>query len=80
MSVFTDLNFWSALSGFLGTVLIFFFGLPSKINEKGTGSLLLEQIDEKEIKKSKIYKKLGYSGLGLIGLSFLFQLINLINN
>lgn len=79
ISLLTSLNFWSAFCGLIGTIFIFFFGLPSQINQDGHGHLLLEQVDEKEIAKGKLYKKAGYFGLFLIFLSFLIQIINLIN-
>lgn len=76
-SLLSNLDFLSALSGLAGTVLIFFFGLPSRINEKGAICLALEQTDEKAVKDSKIYKKAGYLGLVLVALSFLIQLVKI---
>ena len=73
-----DLNFWSALSGLIGTILIFFFGLPPKVDPDGHIHLICEQEDEKEKIKGKKYKAISYIGLVLIGLSFLFQLLNTI--
>jgi hypothetical protein len=80
MKVLADLNFYSALSGLIGTVLIFFFGLPPKVDQEGNSYLLLEQGDEKELKKAKKYKFLSYLGLSLLGISFAFQLINIFSS
>lgn len=71
-----SLNFLSAIVGLAGTVLIFFYGLPSKINDDGHINLILEQINENEKNNSKRYKFYGYFGLVLIGLSFLLQIAN----
>jgi hypothetical protein len=76
-SILSNLNFWSALSGLIGTVLVFFYGLPSKINENGHSNLLLEQEDDNAKKNSKRYKVLSYFGLSLIALSFLIQIIGI---
>lgn len=68
-------SFWSALSGLTGAILVFFFGLPPRISEKGEVFLIAEQTDEKEKKKARLFKTLGYFGIALIALSFLLQLI-----
>ncbi len=73
-----NLNFWSALFGLSGTIIIFFFGLPPKIDSDGHIHLICEQEDENEKKKAKKYKTISYFGLSLIGCSFLFQLIGTI--
>lgn len=70
-----DLNFWSSVFGLLGTILIFFFGLPPRINEKGHINLILEQVDNDQIKKYKKYGILNYLGLFFLALSFLIQII-----
>ena len=46
-------NFWAAFIGLIGTVLIFFFVLPSRINPEGHIYLICEQVDEKEKRKQK---------------------------
>lgn len=72
-----NLNFWSAVCGLMGTVLVFFFGLPSAINKNGHINLILEQSAENEVKKYKAYKILSYLGLSLIAISFLIQIIHI---
>jgi len=54
---FLNIDFWSALSGFIGTLLIFFFGLPPKIDLEGHMYLILEQENKKDKRKRKKYKK-----------------------
>jgi hypothetical protein len=75
-----NLNFWSALSGLFGTVLIFFFGMPPRIDQEGHSFLLLEGDNESEKKKAKKYKLISYFGLIFIAISFLMQLVNVIFN
>jgi hypothetical protein len=79
-NLLSNLFFWSAISGLIGTILIFFYGLPSKINEDGHINLILEQEDKKAKENSKKYKIFSYFGLSLIALSFLIQIINIILN
>jgi hypothetical protein len=52
--------------------------LPPKVDPDGHIHLICEQEDEKEKIKGKKYKAISYIGLVLIGLSFLFQLLNTI--
>ncbi len=66
----------SPILGLIGSIIIFFFGLPPRVSKDGTISLILEQQDEAEAKKYRLYKKLSYFGIILIGLSFLVQIIN----
>ncbi len=73
-----NINFWAALCGLFGTILIFFFGLPPKVDPSGHINLICGQENEDEKKKGKKYKFLSYVGLTLLGLSFALQIINLI--
>lgn len=77
-SLLTDINFWSALCGFIGSIFIFFFGLPPKINSDGLIGLSLEQEDEDGKARGNIYKYLSYVGLSLLAFSFILQIIKLI--
>jgi len=74
-----NLYFFSALSGFIGTILIFFFGIPPKIDRDGHDNLICEGENKKEKKRYKIYKKISYFGVLLIAISFLIQLASSIN-
>jgi len=65
-----NVDFWSALSGFVGTVLIFFFGLPPKVDPEGHLNLILEQEDEEEKKIGRQYKRISYIGISLLSISF----------
>ena len=77
-SLLTNIKFWSALFGLAGALLIFFFGLPPKIDPKGHIHLILEQEDEKEKKEGRKYKKISYIGILLIAFSFLLQIVKLL--
>jgi len=46
----------SPLLGLSGTIILFFFGLPPRVSKDGTINLILEQQDEGEAKKYKLYK------------------------
>lgn len=73
-----DINFLSYTLGFIGTILIFFYGLPPKVDPDGHIHLILEQEDKLEKRKGKIYKKIGYLGIILIAISFLLQIVNVL--
>lgn len=75
--LFLNIDFWSALSGFVGAVLIFFFGLPPKVDPEGHIHLILEQESKEDKKKGRKYKKLSYVGILLLAISFLLQLIKI---
>jgi len=79
ISLLTNLNFWSAIFGLSGSILIFFFGLPPKIDPEGQCYIITGQIDEKEVKKGKIYKIISRIGITFISVSFLLQLIYIVS-
>ena len=60
---------------FAGAVIIFFFGLPSRVREGGEKYLLLEGEDKEEIEKGKKYRKISKLGLMLLATGFLLQLL-----
>ena len=72
-----NVDFWSALLGFLGSMLIFFFGLPPRVDPEGHIHLILEQTCREEIKKATKYKRASYVGICLLALSFLLQLLKI---
>jgi hypothetical protein len=76
--LFLNTDFWSALFGSIGALLVFFFGLPPKVDPEGYSYLLLEGEDEEEKRKAQRYKKISYAGVLLISTSFLLQLIKII--
>ncbi|MFA6608472.1 MAG: hypothetical protein WCT07_01005 [Candidatus Paceibacterota bacterium] len=77
-NLFFNIDFWGAFCGLLGTIIIFFFGLPPKVDVDGNNYLLLQKTDEKEKVRARKYKKLSYFGLLLIALSFLLQILKLL--
>jgi hypothetical protein len=58
----------------IGAVLLFKFGLPASIDREGRTHIIIEQVDDEEIKKGKFYDLWGRIGLGLLVLGFIFQL------
>lgn len=70
-----NLDFFSALSGLIGTILIFFFGIPPKVDKDGHINIICEQEDKGEKERYKIYKKISYFGVLLIAVSFFIQLL-----
>ena len=79
-NLLTNIDFWSATSGFIGTLMLFFFGLPPKLNPGGHINLISEQTNTREEKTYKLFQKLSYLALSLIALSFLLQIIRLVGN
>ncbi len=75
-NLLTNIDFWSAICGFIGTIMLFFFGLPPHLNKRGAGFLIL-RCDKKEAEKYKIFLALSYVALGLIAISFLLQIIRI---
>jgi len=76
--ILTNIIFWAAFSGLVGTLLIFFFGLPPKVDPEGHINIIAEQEDKKEKKKAKKYKIFSYIGISLLAFSFLLQLVSVI--
>ncbi len=79
LELMKNLDFWSAILGFIGSLLLFFFGLSPKLDTEGHQHLILEQIDEEEKKKALKYKQLGNLGMLLITISFLLQVFNILS-
>lgn len=74
------LNLISSISGFVGTILIFFFGIPRGIRTYG-GVIFCTKAESKEketklIKEEKSYILKSYAGLILIAISFFIQIIS----
>ena len=78
-SLLINIKFWAAFIGLIGTLLIFFFGLPPKIDPEGHIHLIAEQEDKEEKKKAKKYKLRSYIGISLLAFSFLLQLVSIVN-
>jgi hypothetical protein len=72
------LAYASPISGFIGTALIFFFGVPRQIDTGGLSFIALEEEDEEEKKKITKYKFYGNMGLFLIALGFFCQIVYLL--
>lgn len=77
---YTNLIFWSAVCGFVGSIFLYFFGLPPEVHSDGHINLVLEQIDESQIRLAAKYAWYGRLGLGLIALSFLLQIVDIMRH
>jgi hypothetical protein len=73
-----NIDFWSAISGFVGTLLTFYYGLPDEIHADGHGRLLLEPIDQSQIQLALVYWLLSHLGLVLLALSFGLQVFGVV--
>jgi len=70
MNILSNLVFWSAVCGFTGTILLYFFGLPPEVHSDGHINLVLEQVDESQIRLAAVYDWYSRLAIGLIALSF----------
>lgn len=61
--------------GFMGTLILFFFGVPIDINKNGSINLVIERTDKKIKTKYKVYKFLSWIGLLFLIASFIVQLL-----
>lgn len=71
----TNLELWGALCGLVGTIFLFLFGLPPKIDPDGAEYFVTGNTDQNEKNKYEKYKNFSYLGLFFIALSFLIQII-----
>lgn len=62
--------------GFLGTCIVFWYGVPNQIDTGGQIFIALSQEDENEKLKIKKYKKWSHIGLVMIAISFFIQLVS----
>lgn len=69
------LNLISQSLGLIGTLLIYQYGIPNKIDTAGKISMILEQEDENEKRLIIKYKKLGHAGLLMVAFSFFIQIV-----
>ena len=61
--------------GVIGTVLIYFYGVPRQVDTGGAIHLIAEQEDEQEKLQIERFKCRGNGGLVCIGLAFFLQLV-----
>lgn len=74
VNILLILEFGSPVLGFLGTLLLFFYGIPKQIDTGGAISIVCDGVDQEEQKKIERYKFLGNLGLWLIAVGFLMNL------
>lgn len=72
---FHYLRIASDLSGLIGSLLIFFYGIPRQIDTGGEAGMVFLSKDKQELQKIKRYKFLENAGIIFIGLSFILMLI-----
>jgi hypothetical protein len=61
----------------MGSLLIYFFGIPPRISPEGHIHLILEQTDAAQIAKGRSYRWKATAGVVLLILSFALQLVAL---
>ena len=69
---------WAAIGlamDIVGVLLLWRFGLPPNVSRGGTSYLILEQSDEAEARKAKVYDHVAHVAITLIVLGFILQLI-----
>jgi hypothetical protein len=59
----------------IGAILLLNYGIPPKIDPEGHQHIILEQVDEAEIKRAATYRARSSWGLGLLILGFALQLV-----
>lgn len=80
MTMFCTYQFYSAIGlifDIVGVLILFKYGLPSKLKEHG-GGLLLEENSEDEKQRNADNNRIikwAYTGLTLLIVGFIFQLI-----
>ncbi len=70
------INLVSNSFGFIGTVLIFKYGIPNKIDMGGHSAIVVSPADPNEIVQIKKFKRFSQIGLAMISFSFLIQMIS----
>jgi len=60
----------------VGALLLIKFGIPPKIDREGHMHLILEQEDQDEIQKARIYDRWSTFAILLIVAGFIFQLVS----
>lgn len=71
------LGYISNVIGLTGSIVVFIYGIPNKIDTGGIGNIGQEIIDLEEKLEIQRYKDISAAGLGLIAGSFLVNLIDL---
>jgi len=74
--IFEQLNSIGLVLDIVGAIILFKYGIPEKIDKDGNVHLLLEDVDEDEIKKAKKYKLYSRIGIMLLIIGFSLQLIS----
>jgi hypothetical protein len=71
------LGYISNFMGLIGSLLVFIYGIPNKIDTGGIGNISRETVNLEEKLEIQQYKNISAIGLGLIAGSFLVNLIDL---
>ncbi|WP_089214426.1 hypothetical protein [Sphingopyxis indica] len=69
------LNVAGLSSGFIGSVLIFFFGVPRQVDNEGATFIITDAVNLNERHRISRYRLLGNLGLGMLAFAFALQLI-----
>jgi len=76
MTASSIVNSLGLILDIIGALLLLKYGIPNKIDPEGHINLILEQEDEAEKEKAKVYKKWSDRAVRLIVLGFVVQLVS----
>lgn len=71
----TCIDIVSNALGFIGTGMVFFYGMPRELDTQGCSMLVVSQEDPDLKRKQKKYKLISHIGLIMLAFSFLIQVI-----
>jgi len=60
----------------VGAMMLAKFGLPPDFNPLGESALIIEKINQDEVNKGNLYRRLGRIGIALIVAGFALQLVS----
>ena len=76
MDMIVEICKYNPIVGLIGSLLIFFFGIPAKTNQDAIiGIESASSPDKTELQNIRRYKRYGKIGIILIALSFLMQIL-----
>ena len=72
----TSINSLGLILDIIGALLLIKFGIPPKIDREGHQHWILEQVDQSEIEKARLYDRWSNIAILLIVVGFVLQLVS----